>query len=165
MHLTASPCYTTDTNKHDYTTNRYHKYKICINKILINAISQSSNKCAETSEINFFHRQHVYNNQETDRHTEKSWSARIFIAVIYNILGQREKVAVGNSEEADCTKARSSTESPRRSSAIPWLMCAENQPFFSTERNYAVNHHKVTPPPPRPHHPLAPPSPEIYFIG
>ena len=24
-HVTASPCYTTDTNKHDYTTNSYNK--------------------------------------------------------------------------------------------------------------------------------------------
>ena len=26
-YLTASPCYTTNTNKHDYTTNRYYKYE------------------------------------------------------------------------------------------------------------------------------------------
>ena len=24
-YLTASPCYTTNTNKHDYTTNKYYK--------------------------------------------------------------------------------------------------------------------------------------------
>ena len=25
-YLTASPCYTTNTNKHDFTTNRFHKH-------------------------------------------------------------------------------------------------------------------------------------------
>ena len=25
--LTAGPCYTTNTSKHDYTTNRYYKYE------------------------------------------------------------------------------------------------------------------------------------------
>ena len=45
-YLTASPCYTTNTNKHDYTTNS------CINtkKQLVNTVSQSWYKCAETSE-------------------------------------------------------------------------------------------------------------------
>ena len=42
-YVTASPCYTTNTNKHDYTTNRYY-----MNKQLINAVSQSSYKWAET---------------------------------------------------------------------------------------------------------------------
>ena len=28
--LTASPCYTTNTNKHDYTTNGYYKYGYAI---------------------------------------------------------------------------------------------------------------------------------------
>ena len=27
-YLTASLCYTTNTNKHDYTTNRYYKHEI-----------------------------------------------------------------------------------------------------------------------------------------
>ena len=48
-YLTASP---TNTNMHDYTTNRY---SISTTKQLINEISQSSYKCAEISELNFFH--------------------------------------------------------------------------------------------------------------
>ena len=27
IYVTASPCYTTNTNKHNYTTNRYYKYE------------------------------------------------------------------------------------------------------------------------------------------
>ena len=44
--LTASRCYTTKINKHDYTTNRYYKQPI-------NAVAQSAytTECAETSEI------------------------------------------------------------------------------------------------------------------
>ena len=29
-YLTASPCYTTNTNKHDYTTNRYYKHECAV---------------------------------------------------------------------------------------------------------------------------------------
>ena len=47
--LTASPCYAKNTNKHVNTTD------IITNKQLINAISQSSYKYAETSALNFFH--------------------------------------------------------------------------------------------------------------
>ena len=47
-YLTASPCYSTNTSKHDDTTNRYYKQ-------LINAVSQSSYTCAETSELNSSH--------------------------------------------------------------------------------------------------------------
>ena len=50
-YLIASPCYTTNTNKHGYTT----KNIVSMNKQLLNAVSQSSYKCAETSELNFFH--------------------------------------------------------------------------------------------------------------
>ena len=52
MDLRASPWYTTNTNKHDYTTDI-----ISTNKQLINAVSQSSYKRAETPEINFFQRE------------------------------------------------------------------------------------------------------------
>ena len=41
-HLTASPCYTANTNKHNYT--------ISTNKQLINAVTQCSYKYAEISE-------------------------------------------------------------------------------------------------------------------
>ena len=59
-YLTASPCCTTNTNKHDYTVNRYYKH----DKQLINAVSQSSYKCAEKSELYIFHGHtslHIYN--------------------------------------------------------------------------------------------------------
>ena len=31
-YVTASPCYTTHTNKHDYTTNKYYKYELAVDK-------------------------------------------------------------------------------------------------------------------------------------
>ena len=51
-YLTASPCFTTNTNKHNYTTN------ISTNKQLINAVSQRSCKCAKNIGIKFFHGQY-----------------------------------------------------------------------------------------------------------
>ena len=53
IYLTASPCYTTNRDRHDYTTHIITD--ISTNKRLINEIPQSSNKYAETSELNFFH--------------------------------------------------------------------------------------------------------------
>ena len=46
-YLTASPCYTTTTNKHVYTTNTY----ISRNKQQINAATQSLYKYAQTPEL------------------------------------------------------------------------------------------------------------------
>ena len=51
IYLTASPCYTTNTD----STTIPQTYIISTNMQLINAVSQSSHKCAETSEFNFFH--------------------------------------------------------------------------------------------------------------
>ena len=42
-YLTPSPCYTTDTNKHEKTTNKY--YNISTIKQLINAVSQFLQMC------------------------------------------------------------------------------------------------------------------------
>ena len=50
-YLTASPCYTTNTNQHDYTRNIYYKHY----KQFISTVSQSSYKYAEASELDLFH--------------------------------------------------------------------------------------------------------------
>ena len=52
-YLTASPCYTTNTKLISTTIPRTDIIRT--NKQLINAVSQSSFKSAETSELNFFH--------------------------------------------------------------------------------------------------------------
>ena len=59
-YLTASPCYTTNTNKHDYTTNIII---ITTSKQLINTVSDSSYKRAKTSERE--------RQRQADRQTER----------------------------------------------------------------------------------------------
>ena len=52
-YLTASPCYSTNTGQ--VSTTIPETDSISTNTLLMNAVSQSSYKCAETSELNSFH--------------------------------------------------------------------------------------------------------------
>ena len=150
---------------------------------MINAISQSSDKCAETSEINLFHR-HTCIQQSRDRQTDRQTDRQRRVEVhVYSLplsitsLGSGKRWPWETRGKADCTKAKSSTESPRNGgvadSAILSLMRAENQLFFffffflfphweklSSQAPWSNS----TPHPPTPSTPLPPVSRNVFYF-